>query len=262
MTIEGFMSKLNSMDFTPGGLGYEEEAFVGRRNPKTGKFEHLAKADVLLKELSPFGWKAEFSNHQIEWASSAPLSSMANIRSFVSAARANARKIAFERCGLAIRYLPVGPEDITLQIAPNNQYYSDLAKKLTDEQKKAAFRVAGIHFHLGLKNAIHGINVHNRFVEIFDELVQRDNYGLPSERLSLYEKVVPNCRPQKIECLEHFYSMLTPKPTIEEMLQSYVGLIRPITKHGTCELRFFNATENLGHTMSLGGVVESVYRNV
>jgi gamma-glutamyl:cysteine ligase YbdK (ATP-grasp superfamily) len=236
-----------------GTVGSELEFFIYSQLLKEtdGGSGFVSGADELLPALrfssigGPDSFTYELSNCQIEYRTGVHSTSESLIEE-VKAVFSDFPQL-FQEYDYQPRFIPVGPEDMPLDVYPHDARYKELEEKLPEDILRAACRVAGIHVHIGTENFGQMLKVYNAFVKHYDVLVAFINPG-NTERLDLYRQVADFAGqvtiPPYLESMEHFYALAV-KHGFTSNLKDCWWLIRP-TRFGTVELRFPDMTEDLG----------------
>lgn len=200
--------------------------------------------DLLKANDSTGQWTYEFTGTQIEYRTfvhSEKGHFIDDVLSMITFIKEEAQKH-----GLEIRFIPVGPEDISMDIYPHNERYQKIQERFqeTPEILRAAYRVAGLHFHFGVSNWEEMKAVYNEFVDELDSLKQ---LGDPTgERLAVYQIVAEGAeqdlQPPRIESQEDFYQTAVDQGFAENLKDCW-WYVR-MTPYGTVEIRVFNTTDD------------------
>lgn len=146
--------------------------------------------------------------------------------------------------GFETRFMPVAPPDIPLLTSTleERDRYDLIRRRMTDEQFRAASRVAATHIHYGMPNLKTAIQVHDALVDKLGELVQMGD-TCNGERLRLYLKVAPYAlEVPRLGSIEGFCTDAEEHGWVDDPRSNH-RLIR-ISPHGTVELRMFDATSS------------------
>ena len=126
-----------------------------------------------------------------------------------------------------------------LDFYPDEPRYRHIFAGIDLELRRFVMSAMALHIHLGCTNKSSAIRVYNMLVQDIDTFIRRD-YG---PRLGQYIKMVPHALPRRYNSWSDFEKDAEERGFKDNTSNNH-SLIR-ITKHGTVELRMFNASDNL-----------------
>ena len=168
-------------------------------------------------------------------------------------------KEAEEQLGFRRMFRGVAPEDMPLDVYPNERYLR-LTQTMPREVLAAACRVAGIHIHIGMPDAKTALRVYNSVIKHL-KLLYRAGCTYTGDRLGLYRQVVHSNMPksERIRLFEQHLVTAPEPPPYDSWEQFYERAKREgfdqdprrlwdfirISKHGTIEFRVMDTTDDL-----------------
>ena len=201
----------------------------------------VPQTTAVLETLNdPFGWGPELLNGQIECRTHPQHDFNALKHNLL--ALDNVGEVAVLGLGLRFWRTEVAPADIGYNIYPDVRYAKIVANILTQQQTRAACRVAGTHVHVGIGDMDEAIAVYNALASESERLSQLGDHS-DGERLKLYRTVQPQCNPPLYENAQAFYESATARGFLQNPRGCY-DLVR-ISVRGTVEVRVFGISPHI-----------------
>lgn len=245
-----FLSKFAFRPELTGFVGIEREHFLVLPN----SYHYVPHSKRFLDSIKNGSWTYELSACQVE-SRTQPQIDLSAIKINLLANENMGNKTA-KKLGLQLINQEVGNLDIPLDIYPNPRYLK-IVKKISEEQLRAACRVAGTHLHIGTKDIKQAILVNNLLIPHVHTLcIMGDHSG--GERLGLYKTMAKNWQPTVYQSPEHLFEIANEEEFTENPRNCW-KLIR-ISIHGTIELRLFGSTENIDEILEWVSFVKSITR--
>lgn len=245
-----FLSRFNFKKELRGYMGIERERFLATPNGKVAP-----RAKEFLEKIDDPLWTYELSACQVEDRTrprfGTPGVWCELFRNDIKGVRV-ARKM-----GLRIVSLEVGPDDMPLNVYPEERYQK-IVTSISHEQLKAACRVAGIHVHIGMKDMQDAIYAYNVLRVELDSLCKLGDNS-DGERLRLYKTMAKIWEPPLIESENHFFEIARDQEFHTKPRSCY-WLIR-ISIHGTIELRMFGTTRSRMRIVSYANYICGILKS-
>lgn len=151
-------------------------------------------------------------------------------------------------------------------LTPSGRYFS-----LVDRNKWIARRlqIFGLHIHLGMKNGEHAIKMNNALCHYLPIILafsasspfwQRDDTGLASSRITLFEAVPTGGHPFLVKSWDDF-KLLIEKLIFSKSITSLKDLwwdIRPNLEYGTIEVRIADCPPTVKEIESIVALIHSL----
>ena len=144
-SLADFLSKFSFKPEIAGFVGVEREQFL--ISIQDGNY--MPQAKRFLDTIRNNSWTYELSACQVE-SRIKPQVDLSALRLELLANENTGDKVA-NRLGLIILNQEVGNMDMPLDVYPNPRYL-EIVKTISEEQLRAACRVAGVHIHLGTRD--------------------------------------------------------------------------------------------------------------
>lgn len=234
-----------------GCVGVESELFVVNYDGFP-----VPVADRVLGKLGG-NFTYELSRCQIEHRSS-PCSDMLELK-HQQISNVNLAVIAASKEGVTVKALEVAPENMPLDIYPDNRYIKCVVPKLSNEQLSAACRVAGTHVHIGTASMDEAIRVYNRLAAAWRQLAEMGDHS-GGERLKLYRQVAGECEPPHIEDANHFFEMASAQGFVQNPRNCW-WFVR-ISRYGTVETRVFGTSPHADEIVLWASAIRSMAQEV
>ncbi len=217
-------------------IGCEREFFL---TGKTGMISPLAsKASRILQGDPAFGY--ELSACQFEMRVGPSI-----IGDFEKASW-HAHKFLVGQLGMHDiypKFITVAPEDMPLDVYPDpTGRYQEITRDMPVEILRAACRVAGTHFHVGMPDHETALRVYNRVIGSFKELCEMGNLSR-GERMAIYQIMAKDNKPIPYSDWDELYWHYSNNGYDHDPRKCW-HLIR-ISAHGTIEFRMFDNTDDL-----------------
>lgn len=240
---------LAQFDFRKDGsglIGIERERFLvdGLGNP-------VALSEEFLRTVNNSRWTYELSACQAEDRTS-PKRLREEILAELALNDLTGEEAA-KRIGCELRVMEVAPVTMPLTVYPDPRYL-EIAKRISEEELRAACRVAGVHIHYGVASMAEALAVYNRLCAYLGYLshIGDNSHG---ERLALYRTMAPKSIPPRYQDEDDFYGTACEMGFTENPRNCW-HLVR-ISRHGTVECRMFGACDT-GRIMHLVNVVRYI----
>ncbi len=218
-----------------GYLGIERECFLTDDGKVTPRATSILE---LLPSGGTYGYELSACQLEMRTKPSLLMDLYVELEEIQSLAEIAAREL-----GLELRYIPVAPEDMPIDVYPDpTGRYARIVEMLPHPTLVAACRVAAVHIHLGVRDPDEAIDVYNRLVEHFDELKSMGN-TCNGQRLALYRLMASDATPQTYASWEEYCYVMQAKGYIEDPRQCW-DMIR-ISTHGTIEVRVFDSVPDI-----------------
>lgn len=144
--------------------------------------------------------------------------------------------------GIHTTFRTIAPEGMPLIVYPDpTGRYQKITKGMPKEILRAACRVTGTHFHVGMTDARTALKVYNRALDSFEELCIAGN-RTGGERMRIYQVMAKDCAPVRYEDWDDLYRYYSEHGYANDPRKCW-HLIR-ISCHGTIEFRMFDNTED------------------
>lgn len=246
-SMRDFLSKFAFKPEMAGFIGIEREQFLVSL---TGNV-YMPQSKRFLDAIRNSSWTYELSACQVESRIN-PQIDLSAIKIGLLANENMGRKIA-RKLGLKILNQEVARIDMPLDVYPNPRYL-EIVKQISEEQLRAACRVAGIHIHLGTRDINHAIAVNNLLVPHLDTFCSIGDHS-NGERLRLYRTMAKNWQPMIYQSPEHLFEVSRAEGFTDNPRDCW-KLIR-ISIHGTIELRMFGSTDRTDEILEWVSLVKS-----
>ncbi|MFH1315748.1 MAG: glutamate-cysteine ligase family protein [Candidatus Uhrbacteria bacterium] len=222
-----------------GHMGIEREYFLvderGLPVPRSPEF---------LERINDSQWGYELSACQVEHRTP-PLNDLDQIKKCLSTGQKHGQQVADEM-GCRMVAMEVAPVGMDLSIYPHDQRYAEIADSIPRSTLRAANRITGTHFHIGVQHLYEAVELSNQLEQHLDEMIKLGCHD--PERLELYKTMAPNWQPPNYK--NHFnFAYTADEQGFTDNLRNCWHLIR-ISIHGTVEIRCFGVTEDIEEVMS------------
>ncbi|MEK7608354.1 MAG: glutamate-cysteine ligase family protein [Patescibacteria group bacterium] len=227
-----FLAQFAFREDGSGLIGVERERFL-----VDGLGCPIALSKGFLREVNNPRWTYELSACQVE-----DRTDPKRLREEILAELALndlAGEEAAKRIGCELRIMEVAPVAMPLTVYPDPRYF-EIAKRISEEELRAACRVAGVHIHYGVANMAEALRVYNRLRAHLGYLSHIGDCS-HGERLALYRTMAPKSIPPRYKNEDDFYKTACERGFAENPRDCW-HLIR-ISRHGTVECRMFGACE-------------------
>ena len=251
MNPEQFFAHFNFRPELRFALGLEHEAFLTDGNDRP-----VPQAPTFLEGLGP-DWGPELSACQVEFHPANPMRSIGDLVQGFKAALVLGKKRA-RAIGLEYLTQEVAPADMPFDVYPLDRYRR-IVGRISRQQFEAACRVASTQLHIGVGSLTEAIAVYNHLVARLDELVELGDES-EGRRLELYKVMAVNWQPPVYESTSHFFKVACEQGFAEDPRSCY-HLVR-ISRHGSVELRMFDATEDVSKLTEWAKLIQSAARLV
>jgi gamma-glutamyl:cysteine ligase YbdK (ATP-grasp superfamily) len=233
-TFNDLLTQINYRPELSGHIGIEREFFLvnefGQPVPRSPEF---------LGRMSDQQWGYELSACQVEHRTP-PLNSLDQVRQVLTSSQSRGQEVArIMGCQMVAR--EVGPEDMDLTVYKYNQRYQQIAAALSVETLRAANRVTGTHFHIGVRDFSEALALHNLLAPHIGQFIEIGSHD--PVRMQLYQTMAPNWRSPVYESAEHFVQVAQEQGFTSNLRDCW-HLVR-ISIHGTVEVRPFGVTEDI-----------------
>lgn len=235
MDQKSFLSQYNFNASLTGAIGIESEYFL-----TNGSKMPIGKSPAFLKLINDETWTYELSACQVEHRST-PDRATSDILKQIALGRLRGAAVA-EQIGTRLKVLELAPQDMPLDVYPHDERYSGIVASISKEELIAACRVAGTHFHIGVRNIEEAIVLHNALAENLDKFIDMGDHT-NGERIQLYKIMAKNWQPPRYESVDHLQAVAK-EQGFEDKLRNCWHLIR-ISFHGTVEMRMFGISDSV-----------------
>ncbi len=145
--------------------------------------------------------------------------------------------------GIGADFRTVGPKDIPLDIYPDpSGRYQKITKEMPEEILRAACRVTGTHFHVGMPDHETALTVYNEVIKDFEYFRSIGNLS-NGKRMSIYHTMAKDNIPRHYNDWEELHDYYSKNGYQDDPRRCW-HLIR-ISAHGTIEFRMFDNTNDL-----------------
>lgn len=245
--FQEFRSRFNFKKDFRGYIGVERERFLTTPDGKVAP-----RAKEFLEKMDNSLWTYELSACQVE---DRTRPRFRTVSVWYELFRNDMKgKCAARELGLGLASFEVGPKDMPLQVYPDSRYL-EISKWISEEQLRAACRVAGVHIHVGTENLDEAVKVYNALRKYLNLLCRIGDHS-GGERLRLYKTMATIWEPPIIENVEHFFAIAR-EQGFHKKPRSCYWLIR-ISIHGTVELRMFGSTKSRARILNYITVVRRI----
>ena len=246
---------LNQFSFRPelvGCIGTEREQFL--ISPKDGT--SAPRSAEFLDMIKDPQWTYELSACQVE-SRTRPYRELSAIEHELLV-NENRGETVVKQLGLWLINREVGDADMSLEVYPDPRY-KNIVSTISKERLSAACRVTGTHIHIGARDLLHALALHNAILPYFDFLCRLGDHS-DGERLRLYKAMAVNWEPVAYRNPEHLFEIASAEGFADNPRNCW-KLMR-VSIHGTVELRMLGSANHVQEILDWIQFLKTIIREV
>ena len=253
-----FLNKFAFRREMAGYIGVEREHFLEINAEINDCLPSLCVpyAEWFLRNISDDRWTYELSACQVESRTN-PQIDLSALK-FELYENMNLGNATAQKMGIYLVNHEVADRFMPLDVYPDPRYL-EIVKRISEEELRAACRVAGTHIHIGARDINHAIAINNLLVPHIDTLCRISDHS-NGERLRLYKTMAKSWQPTTYENPEHLFEIAKTEGFIDNPRNCW-KLIR-VSIHGTIELRMFGATNSIDEILEWVSLVKYLIKEV